>query len=514
MYHVYNSCIFFEIITMSLRILLSILLAAGSVASEFLPFRIAEQDAWLEQQHPEYRNLFNASLSHGCLKHATPDKCPLGNGWSNQTLKHPSNATLNLCYWRPPLDDLNSVIVRVHTYSDMYNDTDFNSTRCPHRWLEIGRFEGSYFYENFTESFENFGMRVFDNDDIDSLYYEDSITLLCRLPHRHKSCNYTARTIDDMNNESTVCEDGESAVAVGMHSDYNYTLVCEACDNALQYDMGKCTANNSTDECLLFQLAGPSTCKSCPLHPPPRPHPPPRSPRPRRRPHPPPRPRRRPPSSTLPHRVPQRALTTLGVNYDQFSNILSMIGGPEQSNTIWWLDSKKKSVFGYCQDIGDGRGLTVGIAGFTGNSLKKIVGIAKGNSTCEWIRKHGNDPDFIDAQWKVYIDEFMTLVPKYYPKFKGYTAKIPLIVGILLDTAMNAGEFSEGNAWGVHELAGHVRQDSPKAWAIDFLNLRHDHFTTGNDKTMCERRIESWKKLVMGKHWDMEIETNKFAYIP
>ena len=189
-----------------------------------------------------------------------------------------------------------------------------------------------------------------------------------------------------------------------------------------------------------------------------------------------------------------------------------MIGGPEQSNTRWWQDSHGGSVFAWCDDIGDDRGITVGIAGFTGNSIAKIFG--RENAHCGYIRKHGDDPVFIDAQWKVYVDEFMTLVPKYYPNFRGYTEKIPLIVGILLDTAMNAGEFGEPDMWGLYEIVQHVKEGSPKAWATDFLSLRKQHFTTGNGSTMRVRRIESWLKLVRGYHWDMKVEINKFAYIP
>jgi len=493
-----------------LRAILTILLAAGSVASEVPPFRIANQDAWLAQQPHEIQSIFNVSLS-GLLKHVTPGSCPLGNDWSNQTFADPyTNDTLNACYWRPPLDDPNSVIARVQTY----NDTSTNSTVCFEQWIEIGRVEGYYFYDDdFTKSFEIPGI------DNNSFYDVDSLTVYCRLPHRDQSCNYTARHI-----ESASCNVNESAVMGGMSDGMsNYTLVCEACDNNKQYRMKKCTETNKTDRCPLFEVVGITTCKSCPLRPSRRP-----PPRPSRRL--PPRPssthsrsspssssthsRSSPSSSSkLPGRIPPKALAMLGVTSDQLSKILSMIGGPEYSNFVWTKDSKGRSVFSSCQNIGDGRGITVGIAGFTGSNVKKIIG-PKGKANCDYIRTLGNSQGFIDRQWEVYIDEIMSIVPRNYPTFEGYSAKIPLIVGILLDTAMNAGEFGEPNMWGVHELAHNARGNTPKQWATSFLNLRNQHFTTGNDSVMRIRRIAAWMKLVNGDHWNMDVDIRKFVYIP
>jgi len=478
-----------------IRVILTILLAAGSVVSEFLPFRIADQDAWLAQQPREIQSIFNVSLS-GHLKHVTPELCPLGNDWSNQTFTDPyTNDTLNACYWRPPLDDPNSVIARVQTY----NDTSTNSTVCFEQWIEIGRVEGYYFYDDdFTKSFEIPGI------DNNSFYDVDSFTVYCRFPHRDQSCNYTARPI-----ESVSCNVNESAVMVGMPDGMsNYTLVCEACDNNKQYRMKKCTETNKTGSCPWFDVVGDTKCKSCPSHPPRRPPPPPRSPRP-----PPSHSSSSLPSSKLQGRIPPKALAMLGVTFDQLSNILSMIAGPEYSTTVWTKDSKGRSVFSSCEDIRDGRGITVGIAGFTGSAVKKIVG-PKGKADCDHIRKLGNSQGFIDRQWEVYVDEIMSIVPRNYPTFKKYSAKIPLIVGILLDTAVNAGEFGEPNMWGVHELAHNARGDTPKQWATSFLNLRDQHFTTGNDSVMRTRRIAAWMKLVNGEHWNMDVDIRKFVYIP
>jgi len=190
-----------------------------------------------------------------------------------------------------------------------------------------------------------------------------------------------------------------------------------------------------------------------------------------------------------------------------------MISGPEYSTLVWTEDSKGGSVYPKCENIGDGRGITVGIAGFTGSTLKKILG-PKGKADCNYIRKLGNSKGFINKQWQVYMNEIMPIVLRNYPTFKGYSAKIPLIVGILLDTAVNAGEFGETKMWGVHELADKARGDTPKEWATSFLNLRNQHFTTGNDSVMRTRRIAAWMKLVNGCHWNMDVDISKFVYIP
>ena len=63
--------------------------------------------------------------------------------------------------------------------------------------------------------------------------------------------------------------------------------------------------------------------------------------------------------------IPGYVLQTLGLDAEQMSNILSIINGIEQSNVDWTKTDKGTPIWSYCSNIGDGRGMTIGIAGFT-----------------------------------------------------------------------------------------------------------------------------------------------------
>ena len=227
-----------------------------------------------------------------------------------------------------------------------------------------------------------------------------------------------------------------------------------------------------------------------------------------------------------PHRISDSALRMMGMDAEQLSNILAMIGGPEQSNVEWWKGVDKKDVYGYCENINDDRGVTIGVSGFVTKwgLAQKIVKDAGGGSHdvgqcrpghptkcsfCDWVRGNGSNQKFIDAQWNAYANEFMKLVPKYVPQqFKDNA----LIKGMMLDTAMNAGEFKEGNSWGLKEVTQAARGNDAASWAYSFLDARYDHFTAGNSQSMRTGRIMAWKKLVQDNKWDMKIDPCKYAF--
>ena len=233
-------------------------------------------------------------------------------------------------------------------------------------------------------------------------------------------------------------------------------------------------------------------------------------------------------TSSNPHKINEYALKVMGVDAEQMSAILSMIGGPEQSNVEWWKGVDRKSVYGYCENINDGRGVTVGVSGFVTKwgLVQKMIkeyggagdldpnqckpGKPTKCSLCDWVRARGDDDRWIEIQWKTYADNYMKLVTKYVPtKFKDNA----LIKGLLLDTAMNAGEFKEGNAWGIKEVAGAVKKESdPLRYVLAFLKARGDHFTSGNTEKMRKGRLGAWEKLARDGEWDMRIDPCKYAY--
>lgn len=233
-------------------------------------------------------------------------------------------------------------------------------------------------------------------------------------------------------------------------------------------------------------------------------------------------------SSPNPHKINEYALKVMGVDADQMSAILSMIGGPEQSNVEWWKGVDRKSVYGYCENINDGRGVTVGVSGFVTKwgLVQKMIkeyggadnldpnqckpGKPTKCSLCDWVRARGDDDRWIEIQWKTYADNYMKLVTKYIPRrFR----KNALIKGLLLDTAMNAGEFKEGDAWGIKEVSNAAKKEKdPMLYVMSFLKARGDHFTSGNTEKMRKGRLGAWEKLARDGKWDMRIDPCKYAY--
>ena len=219
-----------------------------------------------------------------------------------------------------------------------------------------------------------------------------------------------------------------------------------------------------------------------------------------------------------PNAIHESALKEMGVDVEQMTNILGMINGPEQSNIHFWQRVDKKSVFGYCENINDNRGITVGIAGFVSKygfpqrMIKDYGGpnfdvnkCRPGNPTrcdaCDWIRSKGDDQKWQDIQWRVYANEYMRPAMKYIPaRFKDNA----LIKGLALDTMMNAGEFKEPRMWGLKEISNAAKNETdPLRYVMSFLKARGDNFTTGNSDKMRQGRLGSWEKLAKAGKWDM-----------
>ena len=218
----------------------------------------------------------------------------------------------------------------------------------------------------------------------------------------------------------------------------------------------------------------------------------------------------------------------LGLNGDQISTILSLVGGPEQSNVKWWLGANDKPVWGYCENIGDNRGITVGIAGFVSKfgevqKLVKAYGASmdtvgdpgeckKGGKCkiCDWITSKTNDPKWAQVQWDEYANSYFKPAVQYFP------SKFPrnaLIMGLLIDTSMNSGVGDEGNAWGVDHIAKAATGSTTLDWVNSFCDLRSAHFASGNPAETKKWRMETWKKLAKDGKWDLKgVDPCKYAF--
>ena len=240
------------------------------------------------------------------------------------------------------------------------------------------------------------------------------------------------------------------------------------------------------------------------------------------------------------------ATQTMGVDAEAVSNILSMINGPEQSRAEWWLRDNGSDVWGYCSNIGDGRGCTVGIAGFTtgDGDMQRVLDRYKAKSTnqfnggniprkeccgnnhptenhpnsacdfCGWVAAAARDQRFLDAQWEQYAASYMSNAVSLAPPGMKTNA---LVLGMILDAAMNAGMDDDPpphGAWGAKSLATkNVDTSSPMAYVVSFVNNRKAHKTYGTPG--IDDRANAWLRLAQAGRWSMKgFDIRPYVYIP
>ena len=227
--------------------------------------------------------------------------------------------------------------------------------------------------------------------------------------------------------------------------------------------------------------------------------------------------------------VPQTAQQQLGLDAEQVSNILSMINGPEQSTASWWKRDDGSSVFGYCQNIGDGRGCTIGIAGFTtqggkGDAYGLFGGFGRvpggsctcgsrssGCAMCQEIRGLAGDARWVQAQWDQYSRSYFSDVQRLCPR--GFSRAVTK--GLLLDTAMNAGLGDDSSRnWGLDHLvreASRVAGGDEGAFVRAFADLRI-RYPTKNSADV-PKRVRAWLN-VLERNPDMRGDISPLVYIP
>jgi len=216
-----------------------------------------------------------------------------------------------------------------------------------------------------------------------------------------------------------------------------------------------------------------------------------------------------------------------GYNALQVTNILGMIQGPEQGRTEWWIDADGDTIYGYAEDIGDGRGVTFGLYGATTGSgyndadiiwgyYGKNLGTGSVSQIVAAIKAVENDAAWHAAMWKGYINTYWTdtktvLAATGLP----YSA---LTFGAVLDTCMNAGtEDDSSSSWGCSHVASEAKKTTTTdvAFLTRFLQLRAQYPTERSGE--MTQRIAAWQKLLTAKQFNMNSATllkGNYAYIP
>lgn len=213
------------------------------------------------------------------------------------------------------------------------------------------------------------------------------------------------------------------------------------------------------------------------------------------------------------------ALTSLSA--EQLTSILMMVAGPEQARREWWLDASGKSIYGYAEALGDGRGVTLGLYGATtgrGYDDAAALWAAYGRpeygrlSDDDIVEKVGglaSDPAWAQAMWRAYIDTYWRPVVQNAPYGSALT------VGAMLDTAMNAGLGDDSpRAWGLIHLvhAASERGGGESGFLGAFLELRTQYPVehSGDQR----QRIRAWQSLLNDGKWDMVGDLGGYVYIP
>ena len=95
---------------------LALAVPAHAGITDDLPFRVADQAAWLDSKAPYFSSLFPSTL-RGCLRYFYPGgdqssrdcSSVICKGWKNQLSPEVEKEFLMLCYWCPPPNDVDSV---------------------------------------------------------------------------------------------------------------------------------------------------------------------------------------------------------------------------------------------------------------------------------------------------------------------------------------------------------------------------------------------------------------------
>jgi hypothetical protein len=219
-----------------------------------------------------------------------------------------------------------------------------------------------------------------------------------------------------------------------------------------------------------------------------------------------------------------------GVTKEQFSNILSVINGGEQSTADWTkrnsgTDNKPvwSPVWGYCENIKDGRGITMGIAGVTtkdGSAKDYIESVAKygapsfdemkknqdnPKNVCKWWEKNSAQAFLIQANINSYQKLYLQMVMDY-KKANQKNIRDAIQIALMLDAAMNAGEDQENckgkKAYGLKQLMNAVKnENTTEGWVSKWITTRVNNFTCNSGKP--DGRMLPYKTMLANKKFDM-----------
>lgn len=232
------------------------------------------------------------------------------------------------------------------------------------------------------------------------------------------------------------------------------------------------------------------------------------------------------PPGAVPPAAAARLAAVTGLDAAQLSVVLGMIGGPEQATTKWWLDASGGSVYGYAEDIGDGRGVTIGLYGATtgkgyddADALFRAYGRPDvprmaPRDILAAVRGFADDPKWREAMWDAYVTTYiaptLAMLRQHFPRPSALT------IGAVWDASMNAGLGDDSDRhWGSAHLvraAAEAAGGEESRFLDEFLRLRKKYPTAHSGD--MDKRVRAWERLAADDAWDLRVDVDKYAYVP
>lgn len=245
----------------------------------------------------------------------------------------------------------------------------------------------------------------------------------------------------------------------------------------------------------------------------------------------------------FPPAIPQFLKANTGLDSEQWDNIMKLVNKPEQDSLEW-----DKS-YGYCENIGDKRGYTIGIFGATTGgrrdlrpdapALFKAFDAASGSanpSISGGLARAGVHGSMHDAILRIHDSEnvFCRHVGKlqrngawraatwrtFYERYIRYSVKqarlrrfnSALTIGSFVDTALNQGaEGGRGTLQWVLSRSG--RSPNEKTFLMSFYRQRAKVVDTNcyNQPPNGANRVEQWRKLLKMGQMSLKDADNAIA---
>lgn len=170
--------------------------------------------------------------------------------------------------------------------------------------------------------------------------------------------------------------------------------------------------------------------------------------------------------------------------------------------------------YDYAEQLGDGRGWTCGIAGFTDEDFQYFEDFFapeanQGGDFGELWAEQCQNPDFVAHQDKMANEVYGAPAIR---EFKKLGFEHPLSLAVLYDTAIQHGDGDDPDS--LTSMIEEVPEADEEEWIAAFLETRREHLENADDPDTRDvwaestGRIDVFEQLVENEQWDLELPLN------